>query len=218
MIVLGFDTATALTTVGLLAGDYSQERTHRPAAGELPGHTRELLPLAAELLAEAGVAWDEVDRIAVGVGPGTFTGLRIGVATGRALAQAGGTELVAVSTLRALAARADGHPVLACLDARRGEAFVAAWDAAGQTVSERAVEPMELASLVGEGWTAVGDGALRFRSELEAAGASVPAAEDGRHEVAGTAICALGRDAAVIRRDELEPDYAREPDAIRRAS
>ncbi|HSD76597.1 MAG TPA: tRNA (adenosine(37)-N6)-threonylcarbamoyltransferase complex dimerization subunit type 1 TsaB, partial [Solirubrobacteraceae bacterium] len=128
-VVLGFDTATAHTVVAVLAeGRGPVELRHVPGPGERPGHATRLLPLARRALAAAGLRFGDVDRLAVGVGPGTFTGLRIGVATGRALAQAGGAAVVPVSTLRALAAAA-GHdgPVLAALDARRGEAFAAAW-------------------------------------------------------------------------------------------
>ena len=99
-----------------------------PAPGERPGHAAQLLPLAGALLDRAGLRFGDLDRIGVGVGPGTFTGLRIGVATARALAQGSGAEVAAVSTLAALA-EASGHdgPVLAVLDARRGEAFAAAY-------------------------------------------------------------------------------------------
>ncbi len=104
MIVLGFDTATPATVVGLrLADGATLQGRDDPAAGERPGHTTRLLPLASELLAQAGLRWAELERIAVGVGPGTFTGLRIGVATARGLAQSLGAEVVGVSTLRVLA-------------------------------------------------------------------------------------------------------------------
>ena len=108
MIVLGFDTATPATAVALLDGASGDgaERRHDPAPGERPGHAPRLLALAHELLGEAGLAFADVERIAVGLGPGGFTGLRIGVATARALAQAAGAELVGVSTLHALAAAA----------------------------------------------------------------------------------------------------------------
>ncbi len=137
--LLAFDTATPATSVALLRADgEALTRRHEPAPGERPGHVAELLPLALALLDEAGTTLAQLDRLAVGVGPGTFTGLRIGVATARALAQAHRLPLVGVSTLRALAAAADdaaagdGAPVvLAVLDARRGEAFAAAW-AAGE--------------------------------------------------------------------------------------
>jgi tRNA threonylcarbamoyladenosine biosynthesis protein TsaB len=134
MIVLGFDTATPATAIGLTLADgsFTQARDD-PSPGARPGHATRLLPIAARLLAEAGLGWADLERIAVGVGPGTFTGLRVGLATARGLAQSLDVELVGVSSLRALAlgaARACAEPgdrVLAVLDARRGEVFAAVY-------------------------------------------------------------------------------------------
>ena len=107
MKVLGFDTATRATTVALLDTDRGEaiERRDDPPPGARPRHTTRLLALVVEVLDAAGVSWADVDRIAVGVGPGTFTGLRIGVATARALARAREIELVGVSTLHVAGAR-----------------------------------------------------------------------------------------------------------------
>jgi tRNA threonylcarbamoyladenosine biosynthesis protein TsaB len=78
MIVLGFDTATAATVVGLrMADGETLQARDDPAQGERPGHATRLLAMTDELLARAGVGWRALDRIAVGLGPGTFTGLRI---------------------------------------------------------------------------------------------------------------------------------------------
>jgi hypothetical protein len=125
-MILALDTATAATVVGVAATDGTllAQRRHDPAPGERPGHTTQLLPLAQQALAEAGGAWGAITRIGAGVGPGTFTGIRIGVATARALAQGLDAETVAIPTLDALAlgaaaAVAPGN-VLAVLDARRG--------------------------------------------------------------------------------------------------
>ncbi len=131
-VTLGFDTATQATAVGLALADGTtlQERDD-PVPGERPGHATRLLPLAASLLRRAGVQWSELERVAVGVGPGTFTGLRIGVATARGLAQSLGIPLVGVSSLHALAAFALTHAdgpldgVMSVIDARRSEAFAA---------------------------------------------------------------------------------------------
>lgn len=229
MIVLAFDTATADTAVGLqLANGEVRGAHHRPAVGERPGHSAQLLALARGLLADAGLAWPDVDRIGVGTGPGTFTGLRIGVSTARALAQAGGQELVGVSTLAALSSpvpsvshtESDGTlmSVLACLDARRGELYVAerrAGDA--RTGAPRALGPAALPAFLAETpgpWLAVGDGAVRYRAQLEAAGAEVPPDADARHHVDGAALCALALLASPVERDALEPEYVRAPDAV----
>ena len=79
MIVLGFDTSTPATAVALrLADGRTTQARDDPQAGAHPGHATRLLEMARELLARAGIAWSGIDRIAVGVGPGTFTGLRVG--------------------------------------------------------------------------------------------------------------------------------------------
>ena len=128
-MILGLDTATPATAVAVLPDDGEPvELRHEPAPGERPGHAAQLLPLARRALDALGATFADVRRIGVGVGPGTFTGLRIGVATARALAQATGAEVAAVSTLEALAAAAaTDRAVLAVLDARRGEAYAAAF-------------------------------------------------------------------------------------------
>ena len=234
MIVLGLDTATADTCVGLLSDTdgvpVRLSRHHRPAAGERPGHAEQLLRLTAELLHEASLTWTAVDRIAVGVGPGTFTGLRIGVASARALAQASGTQLAAVSTLHALAqaAASPAHadqppPVLVCIDARRGEVFAGAWAGGRCVLPAQATPPEALPALVaqltadaGDELLTVGDGAVRYRDAFDATAATIPADDDLRHRVDGLAICALARHAPAADRDTLMPDYVRAPDAKRR--
>jgi tRNA threonylcarbamoyladenosine biosynthesis protein TsaB len=227
VIVLGFDTATPATAVGLLDTDAPgdvRERRHEPAAGERPGHAGQLLALAYELLEEAGIGFADVDRIGVGLGPGTFTGLRIGVATARALAQSAGAGLVGVSTLRALAAAAApdapaGTGVLAVVDARRGEVFAAGWRDGDELLPAVALAPEALAERLrasGETWLAVGDGALRFRSDLEDAGCVVLPEPSPHHGVAAAMICRLALEAPqVTARDLVVPDYLRPPDAAR---
>jgi tRNA threonylcarbamoyladenosine biosynthesis protein TsaB len=235
MIVLGFDTATPATAIGLRLTDGSAAQARDdPQPGERPGHATRLLPLAAKLLAGAGLRFRDLDRIAVGLGPGTFTGLRIGVATARGLAQSLGIELVGVSSLRALAEpvlrELDGSHVLAVLDARRGEAFVAGYEMtdrrlAEELVSPRALAPEDLESIVAQAeagredehdgrWRAVGDGAVRFRSQLETAGVAVPPDSSLLHLLSAEMICDLGaRAEPVASYEAIVPDYRRRPDA-----
>lgn len=217
-MVLGLDTATPATAVALLGGDGTlREARHDPAADERPGHSGLLLALVEEVVADA---WGDVERVAVGLGPGGFTGLRIGIATARALAQARDLPLVGVPSLDALAgparAAAGGRRVLALIDARRGEAFAAAYDAGGRRDLEPcALGPEELIR-VAPGHLAVGDGAVRFRSHLEGAGAAVPADGDPLHRLSAAEVCRLAAQAAPVERDTLVPHYVREPDATAR--
>jgi tRNA threonylcarbamoyladenosine biosynthesis protein TsaB len=256
MIVLGFDTATRSTAVALRLADGSTlQMRDDPAPDERPGHATRLLEMTQELMADAGVGWSAIERVAVGRGPGTFTGLRVGIATARGLAQSLGVELVGVSSLRALAQGArrngsggevvpasDGEGILAVLDARRGEAFAAAYlpteeGSLEELVSPRALAPEGLGSvlvqaaarLAGErdeqgerngrdgrdlGWLAVGDGAVRFRGELEAAGATVPAADSPVHLLSAEAICELAARAQAGNLEQaILPEYCRRPDA-----
>lgn len=222
MMLLALDTATPSTVVALSDGDgtVAEARDDTPA-GARPRHAAAVLSLGQELLDRAGRDWGELSRIVVGVGPGGFTGLRIGVSTARALAQAHGLPLAAVSSLEALAAgaqpAADGRPVLAAIDARRGEVFAGAWSPDGAPVLEaaayrpaaliEAVAGLEAAPL------AVGDGALRFPEELAAAGFALPEADSPLHRISGAALCRLGASAGLVRRDALLPDYRRDPDA-----
>jgi tRNA threonylcarbamoyladenosine biosynthesis protein TsaB len=105
-VILGLDTATAATAVAAWGDGVEIERRDDPAPGARPAHATRLLELLEEVLAAAG-GWDAVERIAVGVGPGGFTGLRHGIATARALAQARGLPLTGVSSLEALARAAE---------------------------------------------------------------------------------------------------------------
>jgi tRNA threonylcarbamoyladenosine biosynthesis protein TsaB len=223
MRLLAFDTATPATTVALaLADEKLLTRRHEPRPGERPGHVSELLPLALALLDEAGIGFAQLERIAVGVGPGTFTGLRIGVATARALAHAHDLPLVGVSTLRSLAAgvaspaEAEPPAVLAVLDARRGEAFAAAWAGAEALLAPAALTPGalgEAAAALPAGAVAVGDGAVRFRTVLEAAGAVVPMDDSAAHRVEAAVHARLAAGMEAEAPNAVLPAYLRLPDA-----
>jgi tRNA threonylcarbamoyladenosine biosynthesis protein TsaB len=220
MIVLGFDTATPATAVGLrLADGTVLEAYDDPIPDERPGHATRLLPLADGLLAQAGLDWHELERLAVGVGPGTFTGLRIGVATARGLAQSLGVELVGVSTLRALAHGAPRSPfggereVLAVIDARRGEVFVGGYASGRELFAPRALAPSALASLLPPGGLAVGDGAVRYRAHLNDLEVEVPEDSSALHRVRGACICELAIDMPPVEAENVLPDYLRRPDA-----
>ena len=248
MRILAFDTATAATTVAL--GDifpasegretaaeggvpaaeggervevgWTAELRDDPVAGERPQHAARLLALIAEIMEASGTGWEGIDRIAVGVGPGTFTGLRIGVATANALGRATGIPLVGVSTLESLARRAllaarEPEAVVAVLDARRREVFAAAWDghSGAPVMSPRALAPDALAESICDLATpmAIGDGAVAYRGVLEASGVYVPEDVSELHRVTAASHLLIAPGLQVVDPDALVPDYQRLPDA-----
>ena len=221
-MILGLDTSTGATAAAVWEpGGRAFEARDDPAPNERPQHASRLLALVVEALEGAGAGWQDVERIAVGLGPGGFTGLRHGIATARALAQGRDLPLAGVSSLEALArgaeGEASGRPVLAVIDARRGEVFAAAWLAADLLLEPLAIAPGDLAAKLGAGRLAgplaAGDGAVRFREQLERAGAVVPDDRSPAHRVSAIEVCRLGAAGDVTERDRLVPDYRREPDA-----
>lgn len=208
-MIVGLDTSTPVTSVAVL-GEIELE-LHDD--GEKPRHAQTLQPLLEQVLEQAHASWEDVERLCVGVGPGGFTGLRLGIATARALAQARDLPVVPVSSLDALAAAHEGK-VAAVIDARRGEVFAATYEDGRRTLGPVAIAPEDLAARLPAGALAVGDGAVRFRAELERAGAAVPADGSAAHRVNALMVCRLGRATEPVDRDALLPDYRREPDAV----
>jgi tRNA threonylcarbamoyladenosine biosynthesis protein TsaB len=218
MRVVGFDTATADTAVAVADASQTLAESSVPPAGSRPRHALALLPEVERLVGETG-GWGGVDLIAVGVGPGSYTGLRIGIATARSLAQATGKAIVGVGSLAALAdgTRDDGRPRLAALDARRGEAFACLVGPSGEQLWPAFVSsPEDLAERVStlhEAPLAVGDGALRFRRVLEAAGAEILPDADPAHRVRGSSVCAIALRLEPVDARQVVPLYLRPPDA-----
>ena len=193
-LVLAFDTATEVAASALVDdGEVLGERTSRAVT---------LLEDVDALLRQAGARPADLGGLAVGTGPGSFTGVRIGLATARGLALALDLGVAGVSTLAALAAGAPG--ALPVIDARRREVFVA--DPAPRALAPDALE-------LEPGTVCVGDGAVRYRATLEAAGAEIPPDDDERHVPRARFHAAL---ATVFGPAELvEPIYVRVPDADR---
>jgi len=194
MLILAFDTATDVATSALVSdGEVLGERTSRAVT---------LLEDVDALLRQAGAHTGDIDALAVGIGPGSFTGVRVGLATARGLALALGVPVAGVSTLDALAAGAPG--ALPVVDARRQEVFVLQGE-------PRVLAPGELE--VAPGTVCVGSGAVRYRAVLAAAGAEIPADADERHVPRARFHAQLAQD--FRRAEEVEPLYLRIPDADR---
>jgi tRNA threonylcarbamoyladenosine biosynthesis protein TsaB len=201
VLLLAIDTATTAATACLW-----RDGTVLAEGERRGGHVaQEVLVLCQELVERAGIAHDELDGVIGGIGPGSFTGVRIGLATARGLALALGVPAAGASTLGALRAGA-GDDAIACIDARRGEIFAESGEIEGAARS-----PESLVGLARRGQLVVGDGACRYREVFEDAGLRVPDDADPRHLPAARLLAA--RAVADGLRTPLEPRYLRRPDA-----
>lgn len=176
MIILAADTSTPVLTVAVCRGHEPLAET-AVACGR--AHAERLHNTALWVLDQAGVPLESVDALAITRGPGSFTGLRIGIAAWKGLALARSLPLAGVSTLEALAfALPAAESVCAVLDAKMGEVFAAVFrrtptHALERVGAERACTAGDLALSVPPGTWFVGDGAVRYRHTL----AAVPGAE-----------------------------------------
>jgi tRNA threonylcarbamoyladenosine biosynthesis protein TsaB len=195
VLTLAFDTATAVATSALVDGD--------EVLGERVSRPQTLLEDVDALLRQAGAHPSDLDRLAVGIGPGSFSGVRIGLAAARGLALSLDLPGSGVSTLAALAAGAPG--ALPVVDAKRREVFTLV------DGEPRVLAPAELP--LSDGAVCVGDGAQRYRQLLEERGAVVPPDDDERHLPRARYPAALAGEPGRV--EELEPLYLRVPDADR---
>ena len=177
MKLLAIETATEACSVAVLVDGRLHERFEIAPRR----HAELTLPWAEQLLADAGVAKSQLDAIAVGRGPGAFTGVRLAIALAQGIALALDRPLLPVSTLAALAMCADsaaeGDRIIAAIDARMGEVYLAAFARAGEGVvalnEEVVVKPDAADIPAGDGWLGVGTG-------FAAADAALPARLHGR--------------------------------------
>ncbi len=218
-MVVGFDTATAGTAVCATdEGEVLYEEWLGLAPDGSPRHSTALLGEIERAAAATG-GWEAVGRVAVGLGPGSFVGIRIGIATAHGLAASTGLPVSGICTLDALGRAMRGRSGLAVLDARRGEVFAALYSSAGERLWEPLVLAPEALAARLAGLPvpplAAGSGAVRFRDELQGRGAEVPDDEDPIHRIAARHVCALAEETADGGDGRLEPIYLRPPDAQR---
>lgn len=222
MIVLALDTSTWWASVAVVADGEVLAAERERAHGS---HAIELLPLVERTLAAAGVALAAVDAVAVTRGPGSFTGLRVGLSTAKGLAYATGARLVAVPTLEALARSVDGATgtVLVLLDARKGELYAGrfAADGAGglqRSEADRLVTIEAVTATLPERGVVVGDAGEAYGDELRRhAGPLLLLREVGELAPVAIAVARLAAKRLAAGEDDetmaVEPDYIRPSEA-----
>lgn len=231
-LLVGLDTSTSDTCVAVCepGGLAVAERMIGTTEAGRPRHAVALLGAIEEAVAEAG-GWSDVALIAVGVGPGSFTGQRIGIATARAIAQGRGLALAGVRSTEALALGAaaggcepaaggtgsGGAGAVGVIDARRGEVFAERLGADGRGEGAVLCAPERLVAAAGAepGSIASGEGALRFRDAVEAQGLRVAADGDPLHRLDPRNVCRLGERDGGVEPSSVLPLYLRRPDADR---
>jgi tRNA threonylcarbamoyl adenosine modification protein YeaZ len=207
VLILAFDTATNVATSALVwfSGPPRSPEDFVGRDGEVvaerASRAQTLLEDVDALLRQGGAHPRDIDALAVGTGPGSFTGVRIGLAAARGLALALGVPGCGVSTLAALAAGAPG--AVPVVDARRREVFALV------DGEPRVLAPADLE--LAQRTVCVGDGARRYREIFEDRGAVVPPDDDERHLPRARFHAALAGDPGPV--DEIEPLYLRVPDA-----
>jgi tRNA threonylcarbamoyladenosine biosynthesis protein TsaB len=216
MRVLAIDTALAACSAAVL----DTEHGGIVAAESLPmtrGHAEALMPLVARVMDQAGLAFTDLDRVAVTTGPGSFTGLRVGIAAARGIALATGKSAVGLSTLFAYAAPQmaadDRIPVVAAIDARHGHVYLQVFGPGGRTPSAPRLAPLREAVQAASAAPAciVGSAAQSVAAGLSQADAE-PAAVDARPapDIAWVARIGAGLPEG---QSPPKPQYLRAPDA-----
>ncbi len=221
MIVLGLDTSSDAAAIGLVSdGILLCEYTLNNGKN----HSVKLLPMITDMLQKTGVSFPEIDAYCCGVGPGSFTGVRIGVATAKAFAQSWNKQVVPVSSLEVLAENTrffDGIRV-SCVHAREDELFCAAYGKDGETVLDPSVKTVSELSefLSGKKALLSGNGAGKYREVWENLPGGLIQVTDGRGNViSGGAVAELGyryfMDGAGKNYEEVAPVYLRVSQAER---
>ena len=216
--ILGIDTSGAAGSVAVLLGETQREIVF--SEGLIHGVA--LAPNVARILAEAGVAPDGLRGIGVGLGPGSYTGVRVGVAFAKTLAFATGVPVAGVSSLRAMAGGAPDDRTIVCVrDARRGTLYLEIYGPGRRPERPLSLVTLdEVTALLPPGALVIGDATERFADLLSGDGRDLGGAELGRSSA--TVVARLARDewerGVTVDVHDLSPIYLRPSEAEERAA
>ncbi|HWI15749.1 MAG TPA: tRNA (adenosine(37)-N6)-threonylcarbamoyltransferase complex dimerization subunit type 1 TsaB [Burkholderiales bacterium] len=219
MKILALDTSTEYCSTAVWRDGAVVERDVH--AGQ--SHSELLLGMVHDVLSESGLAAEDLDAVAYGAGPGTFTGLRIGCGVAQGLAYGAGCPVIGIGTLLALATGSGVPRAVCCIDARMQQVYYAVYereDSGWKTVHEPALyEPAGVPAIEGDGWTGLGSGFIGYRDALaQRYGGQlariVPEAHPRARDIAQLAVAAYMNGEAVPP-DEAAPWYIRDKVALK---
>lgn len=212
MITLALTSSTALVGVAIANVDDGGVLAERSVLTDRR-HAEEITPMLAAVVTEAELSVADIERIVVDVGPGRYTGMRVGIATAKALAFALGVPVVSITSLDLIARAAwklDAHdgPIFAVIDARRDQVFAQEANESDLVGEPLVLSPTELAERLPPNSLLVGDGADRYAQQFEAV---ATVRRDIGPSIASAALLPVGYPSGPGRL--VAPVYLREPDA-----
>ena len=214
MFILGIETTGKVGSVAIV--DESGKTVNRVTTDSM-SHLRELVPMIKELVDELGISLNELDAIAVSVGPGSFTGIRIGLATAKTLAQTLGKKCISVNSLEIFREKADSDNKVAVIyNARRGQVYGAIYGNDGSEIIAPGPYMLDEVLEVAEKYDDIkwyGDGVIAYADRLS--GMNIAEVDEMNQSADMVCRCACIKleDGELLDFDQLEPEYMRLPEA-----
>lgn len=215
MKILAIDTSGSVCTVAVLQDEKVLAEVY---VDNKKTHSQMLAPMIDDCLVRSDLGLPDIDLFACAIGPGSFTGLRIGVSMIKGFCQASGKKCVGVNTLDALAQNMSGDKRIVCpiIDARRGDVYTAAYKDGNRTSDYRATQLCELLEqLAGQDALFLGDAAINFKQEILDAGFSIAHSGIALQRASSVGLVAYEHQASAVSVFELEPFYLRQTQAER---
>lgn len=215
MLILGIDTSSKISHIAL----YDSEKgiVAENSVKVTMTHSDTLMSYIDELLINSGVIIEDIDRIAVGIGPGSFTGIRIGVGSAKGLAYGSGKEITGVSTLDAIAldGAKTGKIIVSMIDAKKERVFYSVYSEKIERVSDSKDDKIEnlISEFRDKEVIFVGEGSIVYREKIEQAGISV--LEEGKTGSIAVNICKIASEIDGESVHLIEPDYVAKSQAER---
>ena len=214
MFILGIETTGKVGSVAII--DSSGKTVNRVTTDSM-SHLRELVPMIKELVDELGISLNELDAIAVSVGPGSFTGIRIGLATAKTLAQTLGKKCISVNSLEIFKEKADSDNKVAVIyNARRGQVYGAIYGNDGSEILAPGPYMLDEVLEVAEEYDDIkwyGDGVIAYADRLSGMNIAEIDEMNQSADMVCRYACLKFEDGELLDFDQLEPEYMRLPEA-----